>query len=162
MWSDDESIIKICIPASRLVCGLFYSFGLEVFHVEVGDDWREWRAHGDPAYRKITKDPTDSIEWKTTALLKKSSITEETRRQLCPAGSRPPTLYGLSKVHKEGIPLRPIVSNIGAPTYQLSKHLSGLLNQYTGKTAHHVKNSFHFIRILESLKNKTWRPHGQL
>jgi len=88
------------------------------------------------------------------ALLKKSSITEETRRQLCPARSRPPTLYGLPKIHKEGIPLRPIVSNIGAPTYQLSKHLSGLPNQYTGKTAHHVKNSFHFIRILESLKIK--------
>ena len=93
----------------------------------------------DPAYRKLTKDPTDSIERKTTALLKKSSITEETRRQLCPAGSRPPILYGLPKVHKEGIPLRPIVSNIGAPKYQLSKHLSGLLNQHTGKTAHHVK-----------------------
>jgi len=29
-----------------------------------------------------------------------------------------------------------------------------LLNQYTGKTAHHEKNSFHFIRILESLKIK--------
>ena len=92
--------------------------------------------------------------WKTTALLKKSSITEETCRRLCPPGSRPPTMYGLPKVHKEGIPLRPIVSNIGAPTYQLSKHLSGLLNQHTEKTAHHVKNSFHFIRILESLKIK--------
>jgi len=108
----------------------------------------------DPAYRKLTKDPTDSIERKTTALLKKSSLTEETRRQLGPAGSRPPRLYELPKIHKEGIPLRPIVSNIDAPTYQLSKHLSGLLNQYIGKTAHHVKNSFHFIRILESLKIK--------
>jgi len=46
------------------------------------------------------------------------------------------------------------VSNIGTPPYQLSKHLSGLLNQHTGKTAHHVKNSFHFIRILESLTIK--------
>ena len=46
------------------------------------------------------------------------------------------------------------MSNTGAPTYQLSKHLSGLLSQHTGKTAHHVKNSFHFIRILESLKIK--------
>ena len=46
----------------------------------------------DPAYKKLTKDPTDSIERKTTALLKKSSIPEETRRQLCPAGSRPPRL----------------------------------------------------------------------
>jgi hypothetical protein len=47
-----------------------------------------------------------------------------------------------------------IVSNIGAPTYQLSKHLSGLLNQLTGRTAHHVKNSFHLIEILKSVKIK--------
>ena len=84
----------------------------------------------DPAYRKLTKDPTDSIERKTTALLKKSSIPEERRRQMCPAGSRPPRLYGLPKIHKEEVPLRPIVSNICAPTYQLAKHLSELLNQH--------------------------------
>jgi hypothetical protein len=63
-------------------------------------------------------------------------------------------MYRLPKIHKEGVPLRPFVSNIGAPTYQLSKHLSGLLNKLTGKTAHHVKNSFHFIEILKSLQNK--------
>jgi len=108
----------------------------------------------DSAYRKLAKDPTNAIEQKTTLLLKKSSLTEETHRQLCPAGSRPPRMYRLPKIHKEGIPLRPIVGNIGAPTYQLSKHLSGLLNQLTRKLAHHVKNSFHFIEILKSLKIK--------
>jgi hypothetical protein len=63
-------------------------------------------------------------------------------------------MYGLPKIHKDGVPLRPTVSNIGAPTYQLAKHLSGLLNQLTGKTAHHVKNSFNFIEILKSLQIK--------
>jgi len=70
----------------------------------------------DPEYRKITNDPADSIARKTTALLKKSSLTEETRRQQCPGGSRPLRLYGLPKIHKEGVPLRPTGSNIGAPT----------------------------------------------
>jgi len=86
----------------------------------------------DPEYRKITNDPADSIDRKTTAFLKKSSLTEETRRQLCPAGSRPLRVYGLPKIHKEGVPLRPTGSNIGAPTYQLSKYLTGLLTQHTG------------------------------
>ena len=66
--------------------------------------------------------------------------------------SRPPRLYGLPKIHKEGFPLRPIVSNTGAPTYQLSKYLAGILSQLTGNSAHHVKNAFHFVRILESLR----------
>jgi retron-type reverse transcriptase len=46
------------------------------------------------------------------------------------------------------------VSNIGAPTYKLSKHLSELLNKHIGKSTHHVKNSFHFIEILKSLQKK--------
>jgi hypothetical protein len=71
---------------------------------------------------------------------------------LRPTGYRPPRLYGLPKVHKEGVPLRPILNNIGTPTYQLAKHLTGLLDQLTGNSTHHVKNSFHFIKILESLR----------
>jgi len=75
----------------------------------------------DPSYRRVARDPTDSTEWKTTLLFKKSTLTEDTCKQLHPAGSRPPRLYGLPKIHKERVPLRPIVSNIGTPTYQLSK-----------------------------------------
>jgi hypothetical protein len=44
------------------------------------------------------------------------------------------------------------VSNIGAPTYQLAKHLTGFLNQLTSNTAHHVKNSVHFTQILDNLQ----------
>jgi hypothetical protein len=86
-------------------------------------------------------DPTDLTERKTTLFFKKSTLIEYICKQLCLAGSRPPRLYGLLKIHKEVVPLRPIVSNIGALTYQLSKYL-GLLSQLTGNSAHHVKNSF--------------------
>jgi len=61
-------------------------------------------------------------------------------------------LYGLLKIHKERVPLRPIVSNIGAPTYQLSKYFTGLLTQLTGNSAHLVENFFHFVQILVSLR----------
>jgi hypothetical protein len=105
----------------------------------------------DPSYGRLTRDPTDSTERKTALLLKKSTLIDDICKQLRPSGSRPQRLYGLPKIHKEGVPLRPIVSNIGAPTYQLSKYLAGLLNQLTGNSAHHVKNSFQFIQILESL-----------
>ena len=83
----------------------------------------------DPAYRNLVNFPSNGIEWTTKLLLKKSSLTEETRRQLCPSGSRSPRLYGMPKIYKEGIPLRHIVSNIGDPIYQHAKHLTGLLRQ---------------------------------
>jgi len=106
----------------------------------------------DPSYRILTKDPTESTERKTTNLIKKSTLLEELCRKLSPTGSRPPRLYGLPKIHKEGVPLRPIVSNIGAPTYQLSKHLAGLLGQLTGKSTHHVKNSSQYVQTLSSIR----------
>ena len=106
----------------------------------------------DPAYKKIHKDRTDSIERKTTKLLKKSSIPEDLRKQLQLSGSRAPRLYGLPKIHKEGVPLRPIFNNIGAHTYQLAKYITGFLNQLTGNSAHPVKNSAHFTQILDNLQ----------
>jgi hypothetical protein len=48
----------------------------------------------DKTYKKLRKDPTDSIERKTLLLLKKSPFAEEVYQQLRPQGSRPPTLYG--------------------------------------------------------------------
>ena len=37
-------------------------------------------------------------------------------------------LYGLPKLHKPNIPMRPIVSFCGSPTHQLCKHLTSILN----------------------------------
>mgnify|MGYP000934471646 CR=1 FL=1 len=40
-------------------------------------------------------------------------------------------IYGLPKVHKEGSPLRPVVSSISAPPYLLAKFLDNWLKQVT-------------------------------
>jgi hypothetical protein len=47
----------------------------------------------DPSYRRLTRDPTDSTERKTTLLLKKSTLTENIFKQLRPAGSTHPRRY---------------------------------------------------------------------
>ncbi len=40
----------------------------------------------------------------------------------------PLLLNNTTKIHKENIPLRPIVSLPGSPTYELSKHLATILH----------------------------------
>jgi hypothetical protein len=105
----------------------------------------------DTSYRRIDKDPTEKTERKTSWLLKNSTLTEDINKQLLPSGSIPPRLYGLPKMHKDGVPLRPIVRNIGAPTYQLSKYLAGFLSQLTGKVTHHVRNSLQFVQTWDSI-----------
>ena len=50
--------------------------------------------------------------------------------------SDPPQMYGLPKVHKENIPMRPIVSTISSPTYRLAKELARILTPLTGKNSY--------------------------
>jgi hypothetical protein len=113
----------------------------------------------DPSHRRLARDPTESTEIKTTLLLKKSTVTDDISKQLRPSGSRPPILYGLPKIHKEGVPLRPIVNNIGAPTYQLSKYLAGLLSQLTENSTHHVKKLLSVCSDIVFSKITTRRSH---
>jgi hypothetical protein len=91
------------------------------------------------AYVTLKKDSTDSIERKTV-LLKKSQLAEEVCQQLGPQGSTPSTLYGLPKILKYSVSLRPIVNTIDSLNYRLAQHLAGLLSCYSGHSPHHVKN----------------------
>ena len=53
----------------------------------------------------------------------KGSITENEYKNLYVCGSSPSVLYGLPKVHKLNIPLRPIVSSVNTPMYKLAKFI---------------------------------------
>ena len=68
----------------------------------------------------------------------------------CSSGTTPP-IYGLPKIHKSGVPLRPIVSFYTSPVYQLSKFLVKLLSPLTGSTESFVCNSkrFCFICVID-------------
>ncbi|XP_046384847.1 uncharacterized protein LOC124155175 [Ischnura elegans] len=76
---------------------------------------------------------------------------EERRRLLEPA-PKPPRLYGLPKVHKEGFPLRPIVSAIDSPTHNLARYLAKQLQPFSGRTPTYVRNSAHFIELIKELR----------
>ena len=64
----------------------------------------------------------------------KLNFADQEYKRLYPSGSAPGKFYDTAKVHKilisEGVdklPIRPIISNIGTPTYQLAKYLLSLL-----------------------------------
>ena len=48
-----------------------------------------------------------------------SNCTAGDSRQLNPATEEPPKFYGLPKVHKPNMPLRPIVSSVGSITHSI-------------------------------------------
>ena len=50
------------------------------------------------------------------------------------------------------VSLRPIVSYIGSPTYQLAKHVTSLITPLTGRTSSFVKNSRHFVEMMKEVR----------
>jgi hypothetical protein len=60
-------------------------------------------------------------------------------------------MYGLPKIHKPDIPLRPIISSIGSPCFALAGYLLRILKPLAGKSNSYIKNSYHFVQLLNSV-----------
>lgn len=107
-------------------------------------------------YRPLRKDITASNQVTNNELVKllwdRGHIDEQTRRSLTIHNALPPKIYGLPKIHKEGTPLRPIVSSINSPAYFLSKFLGEILKQWTVNSTFNVKNSSDFIEKVAGLE----------
>jgi hypothetical protein len=73
------------------------------------------------------------------------------KKFLNPKNFKPPHMYGLPKVHKEGFPLRAIVSGLGSPCHPLARYLLKIISPVSGKSNSHVTNSVEFIDQLKQI-----------
>ena len=69
-----------------------------------------------------------------------------------PTGAVSPKYYGLPKIHKPGIPLRPIISSTGTVTYNTAKELAKILKPLVGLSSHHVHNTKDFIDHIKEVR----------
>ncbi len=76
-------------------------------------------------------------------------------RQIRPTDAAAARFYVLPKVHKQGIPLRPIVSLRGIPTFGLPKWMSTRLEGLIGESQTTVKSPVDFINQIRDLKLDT-------
>ncbi len=70
----------------------------------------------------------------------KSKLSNQMIYRLNPKSNICPRIYGLPKIHNEGIPFRSIVDFMGSPTYEWARHLATILKQLTGQTTTYVHN----------------------
>ena len=107
-------------------------------------------------YTTINSDPTTRYKNKLISLLKsiktQGGINEALYKKLHPTGAGVPKFYGLPKIHKRETPLRPIVSSIGAVSYQTSKELARILSPLVGRSPYHVHNNQDLLEDLRSIK----------
>ena len=78
-----------------------------------------------------TADRTATIKTKLQNRLRELLNSEQLPKQVYdevrPTGSQRPRMYGLPKTHKEGTPLRPILSMVGSSHHELAKWLASIL-----------------------------------
>ena len=102
---------------------------------------------GNWGYYKVKNDPTMETERKLSQILCKNKdlIPQTKYRQLIQHYSKLPHIYDLPKIHKNDIPLRPIVSNRGSACPPLNHFLVEIISPLTVKSSSYVKNSAHFV-----------------
>ena len=59
-----------------------------------------------------------------------------------------PTFYGQPKIHKPGVPIRPIVSYSGSMFYNLNKYIVNILKAYVKHGNYNAKNSSTFSNYI--------------
>ena len=103
-------------------------------------------------YQLLKKDPTAKIKTKTLKqlkVLKDNEFIDNKLYYLKPTDSPAPRFYGQPKIHKPGVPIRPIVSYSGSPLYNFNKYVANILKAYAQDDNNNAKNSttfFNYIR----------------
>ncbi|BHF61832.1 hypothetical protein SprV_0100481100 [Sparganum proliferum] len=109
----------------------------------------------DSTYEPLTADPTKSqnshIEKTLKRLSGRKSITGVLARSLEQDEPTIAKIYGLPKIHKTDIPLRPIVALIGAPNYKISKWLFRQVHPLTKNSEDSIQDSKEFLDKLNGV-----------
>ena len=107
-------------------------------------------------YKVIRADPTNRQKNKLIQILKnikaEGGINENTYKKMYATGAGIPKFYGLPKIHKAGVPLRPIVSSRGSVAYGTTKELVRIEKPLVGRSPTNVHNTKDFVEKVKNIK----------
>ncbi|XP_068203648.1 uncharacterized protein [Palaemon carinicauda] len=94
----------------------------------------------------------NKINYRVRKWEKDGILSDETASAMMATGTQLGIMYGAPKIHKRGIPLRPILAAINKCSYDLPKHLVTKLapltvNEYT------LKNTYEFVDLINSVED---------
>ena len=96
---------------------------------------------------KLTLKRESQVKTLLRKLKADNCINERTYNELYPTGTRIGILYGLPKIHKSSIPLRPILSSINHYSYKIAKFFIPSLTPIS-TSSFVIKDSFSFVQEL--------------
>ena len=88
------------------------------------EKWIKPRANSKDLIEKEEERINDDL----TKLLEDGEISSQLREDLKSQGGHPPRLYGLAKVHKTSVPMRPVLSMPGSPYYSIAAKVTEWLS----------------------------------
>ena len=109
-------------------------------------------------FEETKRDPTPALQRKLNnkllALKETDAFDTQLYYRLRCSVPQPPKLYGLPKLHKPSIPMRPMVSFCGSPTYQLcmSKYLMIILQPLTDQSRRKLQSTENFIDDIKTVQ----------
>ena len=93
----------------------------------------------------LEKNVREGLKWVTSL----KNLPTSVYQGLFPKDTRLPEFYGLPKVHKLGMPLRPVVAAFGGPFAAISILMERMLNQLLQFTTAHIANTREACQSLE-------------
>lgn len=79
-------------------------------------------------------------------------IDKDTKDKLINAYAHLPRIHGLPKLHKENIPMRPVVDTINSPAYELCKFMNDILKNIIDQSKYNIKNTYEFKEFITQVK----------
>ena len=142
-----EFIIK---PADK-------GLGITIMTIKIYNDLCMDHINKNDCYKRLESNPLETTRIKVVSMLHhlhdQNLISLEQHNQMIPSKeSRLGILYGLPKLHKEKLSIRPIVSQIDHPTRNISKFLHEQLIDTAIHAPSYIKNSYELINLIEKLK----------
>ena len=105
-------------------------------------------------FRKIDRDITAQLKQKANKLIEtQNAVTDQLKLNKIIGDYQPGYIYGNVKIHKANNPLRPIISQIPTPTYQLAKSLNKVISPYMPKD-YLLSSTNDFIDLLHSSQSE--------
>ncbi|XP_030749952.1 uncharacterized protein LOC115877775 [Sitophilus oryzae] len=108
-------------------------------------------------YKPLPRDPTSTLEVKANKLISNFSnleiIDKELAKSLKTYNSTAARYYGLPKIHKPALALRPIISSINSFNSKLEKYLTTVLTKaYNKSNPFYIDDSFVFCEFINEFQ----------
>ncbi|UYV74386.1 hypothetical protein LAZ67_11003346 [Cordylochernes scorpioides] len=107
-------------------------------------------------YEELSKDPlpniTKEFNKKLNKIIRTHKLNKKSFEYFKAEEKTLPNFYGLPKIHKPNIPLRPIVSYAGSPLYPLTKFLSSVISPFQKQLPHTVPNPIVAVETIKTIQ----------